>query len=369
MNNNPKIFVVEDELIAAESLAIDLKKLGYKVAGIANSREKAIQKISHTHPELVLMDIKLKGKDDGITTAEEIRNKFEIPVIYLTAYADPKTLERAKNTSPYGYLVKPYKIQDLGATIEVAIQKHKHEQQVRENLAQEKEINTLKSRALALAAHDLRNPLTNILGYTELLKEYSDQFSLEKKNQYFEYIKSAVTVMNESLEDLLIISKAEEGKLAFEPEYLDVVLFCRNLVEEFIAILTEEYSLNFICQSQSYQANLDPKIIRHILTNLLSNAIKYSPQGGKIIVELICGRGQIVFQIQDQGIGIPLEYQAKIFQLFERADNVGSIKGTGLGLCIIKKCVDLHGGTIQIESKENVGTTFTITILTDNNFN
>jgi len=359
-----KILVVEDELIAAESLALDLKRLGYKVIGIVDSGEKAINKTDKTKPDLVLMDIMLKGEVDGIAAADKIYNTFAIPVIYLTAYADANTLERAKNSSPYGYLVKPYKAVELNSTIQVALQKYQEEQQIQAQLAQEKDNSLLKSRALAVASHDLRNPLTNILGYSELLRDYGEKFPPEKRNEYFDWIKYSVTHMNESLEDLLLISKAEEGKLICEPETLDIVDFFRHIIDEFKPSITSQHQLIFNCHHQSYLANIDRKLLRHILNNLISNAIKYSPSGGKITLNLICKQNQIFFQIQDEGIGMPEEYQTKIFQIFERADNVGSIKGNGLGLSIVKKAVDLHEGTIKFKSQEDVGTTFTVTIPT-----
>ena len=107
---------------------------------------------------------------------------------------------------------------------------------------------------------------------------------------------------------------------------------------------------------------MDEKLLRHILANLLSNAIKYSPQGGAVQLELDCQAGQAFFRVQDQGIGIPLEAQGRLFDTFHRAENVGNIPGTGLGMSIVKKSVDLHGGTISFTSQVGVGTTFTVVI-------
>ena len=361
---NIKILIVEDELIAAESLALDIKRLGYQVVGIVDTGEKAIAKIAQTQPELILMDIMLKGHWDGITTAGKILEKIDIPIIYLTAYTDEQTLTRAKKTSPYGYLVKPYKSQDLKTTIEMAINQYQKAQKMQHILAREKEIKELKSQALSTAAHDLRIPLTTILVSSEFLRDYSDQFTQDKKNRYFDRIKSAVNTLNQSLEDLLLLGKAEEGKIPFEPEEFNLIEFFLQLIEQFESILDEDYRFVFNYQSFCEQACLDKKLLRHILTNLLSNAIKYSPDGGNITLSLECDREQVKFQVQDEGIGIPLSYQKKLFQVFERGNNVRSIKGTGLGLSIVKKAVDLHQGLIKINSRENVGTTVIVTLPT-----
>ena len=359
--NPKKILIVEDELIAAESLALDLRKLGYKVVGVVTSGEKAIAKTSEVQPNLILMDIMLKGDMDGISAARIIHDRFDIPIIYLTAYADVNTLDRAKSTGAYGYLVKPYKLQDVSSTLALALAKHQQDAKIKENLVRQKKLNKLKSQALATASHDLRTPLTNILGYTELLRDYGEIISEEKKQKYFEHIKSAVGTMNESLEDLLLISRAEEGKIKLSIDNFDIVAFFRHVVEEYSG-LTERHELKFICPEESYPAFLDRKMLGHILHNLLSNAIKYSPEGGNISVGLSFPEEQITFYVQDRGIGIPDDYHKKLFHIFERASNVGLIKGNGLGLSIVKKAVELHQGTITVESQEGVGSKFTVTI-------
>ncbi len=360
--NIVKIMIVEDELIAAESLSLDLKRLGYNVTAIVDSGEKAIQTSSEFPPDLILMDIMLKGDLDGITAAETIYHRLSIPIVYLSAYADNQTLDRAKQTAPYGYLVKPYKSQELKTTIEIALYKHQQEQNLIHKLAQEIKVNQIKTHALAVASHDLRTPLTSILGYTELLRDFGNEFDDDKKQKYFDFIKSAVTHMNESLEDLLLISKAEENRIKVEPEQFDIVDFCDAVLAEFQPTLTEQHNLILDSNVKSDRIFLDPKLLRHILNNLISNAIKYSPKGGDIFLKLISHENEIIFEIKDKGIGIPDSYQTKLFQLFERGDNVGDIEGNGLGLSIVKKAVELLKGEIKVSSEQNIGTTFTITI-------
>lgn len=351
-----KILIVEDELLIAKGLARKLKKMGYTVVDIVSSGAKAIEKTAETQPDIILMDIVIKGEIDGITTAEKIRKKSNIPIIYITAYADDETLERAEITGSYGYILKPFKERELHATIKMALNKH---QEFLKTIAANQE----KSRYLSIAAHDLRNPLTTILGSSELLRDYSHKLSPDKKKQYFDNISQAASNMNEVLEELLLISKAEEGKLTFTPEVIDIVEFFGNVVKPFQTTLDAEYNLIFLCQHQSYQTLVDRNILHHVLINLISNAIKYSPNGGKIMLELICEEDKIYFTVQDDGIGIPQTYlTSQLFKVFERANNVGSIKGTGLGLSIVKQEVELHGGTIELDSKEGKGTTVKVTI-------
>ena len=128
------ILVVEDEPIVAKDIQVSLQRLGYGVPTMAASGEDAIRKTRESHPDLILMDIVLKGKMDGVETAKQIRKQYDVPVIYLTAYADDHTLERAKTTAPAGYMLKPYQPNELRTTIELALHRARHDRQMNENL-------------------------------------------------------------------------------------------------------------------------------------------------------------------------------------------------------------------------------------------
>lgn len=128
-----RILVVEDEVIVARAISSQLSQLGYVVTGTASSGKVAIAKALETQPELVLMDIILKGEMDGIATASHIREQLDVPVIFLTAYGDNNTLERAKITQPFGYIVKPFTTKDLKIAIEIGLLKHQLERELRQN--------------------------------------------------------------------------------------------------------------------------------------------------------------------------------------------------------------------------------------------
>jgi len=126
---NTRIMIVEDEWTVAEDIKISLQNLGYTISSVTSSGKEAIQKAEEDRPDLVLMDIVLQGEMDGIEAANQIRSRFNIPIVYLTAYADDKVLERAKITEPFGYIVKPFISEDLKITIEIALYKHKAERE------------------------------------------------------------------------------------------------------------------------------------------------------------------------------------------------------------------------------------------------
>ncbi|HBL60091.1 MAG TPA: hypothetical protein DDZ80_16975 [Cyanobacteria bacterium UBA8803] len=240
---------------------------------------------------------------------------------------------------------------------------------LRKALAKEKELNELKSRFVAMISHEFRTPLTTILSSAELLQRYSQRFTEEKKITHLGRIQLSVEHMTQMLNDVLLLGKTEAGKFEFQPAPLDIRQFCRALVEEFQLSADSRHTIHFeecsslsSLQGQGRYPHLDRKLLRHILSNLLSNAIKYSPKSSTVNFKLAVEDKQIIFQIEDRGIGIPEEDQCHLFESFHRAKNVGTIPGTGLGLAIVKNLVTLHSGQITLQSQVGVGTTFIVTL-------
>lgn len=528
--SSTKILIVEDERIVALSIQNKLERLGYTVTANVASAEAAIASIVPNLPDLVLMDIKLKGKIDGIEAAAQIRKNFQLPIVYLTAYNDNETIERAKLTEPYGYLLKPFESRDLATTIEIALYKHLMEQKLRDReqwlattlnsigdaviatnpqgaivfmnpvaeaitgwkqeealnrdlsyvfqtihettrevvenpvslalnkcttvalanstllitrdgreipiddsaapikneagnilgavlvfhdvteqrriksileqtneelelrvaestaqlrdtnaqlkaeiiqrqqlenklkltLSKERELNDLKSRIVATISHEYRTPLTTILSSTELLENYGDKWSPDKKQRHFQRIQESVHHLTKLVNDMIFIDQAQTRKLDFHPAPLDLETLTRELVDAFCSELTDEYSIIFQCQGTFKNAILDRDLLQIMISNLLSNAIKYSPDGGAILLELIDKESQILIRISDEGIGIPPNDQPYLFQSLFRGSNIDLTPGVGLGLVMVKESVDLHGGKISVESEVGVGTTFTV---------
>jgi len=356
-----KILIVEDELLIAKGLARKLEKLGYEVVAIVSSGRAALQKITEVIPDLILMDIVIKGEMDGIETTETIRKQYNIPVIYVTAYADDQTLTRAEETGSYGYLLKPFKEREVHATIKMALKKHQENVTIESSLAHAESRSQEKTEYISIASHDLRTPLTAIQMSAGMLQRYGNKLTEDKKEKHLKRIQTAAQHMNQLLEDILTLSRTEAGKLDFHPEPIDVVEFCEEVLDEIKAIASAKHSLRLTLYGDNQVINLDPLILRHILSNLLSNAIKYSPEGGTINLDVTPTTTEITFTVRDRGIGLPSEYQKKLFQRFERADNVGKIPGTGLGLSIVKRLIDLHGGEITVESQQGKGSIFTVT--------
>ncbi|MEG3836180.1 MULTISPECIES: ATP-binding protein [unclassified Microcoleus] len=357
-----KILIVEDELLIAKNLSPKLEKLGYQIADIVSSGADAIQRARELRPDLILMDIVIKGDIDGIETAAIINQELDIPIIYTTAYADDETLQRAENTGSYGYLLKPFKEREMHATIKIALSKHQEAVSLKNLMALAAEKSENRARFISMAYHDLSTPLTTIQLSAEMLEDSDLQRSAGTTHKNVDRIKKAVSNMSGLLEDILMLSKAESGKISLNLNPINATDLCNSILEELQPIVTDKHLIHFRSHTNPLHANLDAKLLHHLLTNLLSNAIKYSPNGGNVSLELSCENQQIILCVRDEGIGMTAEYQEKLFQQFERGANVGNIKGSGLGLCIVKHIVDLHGGTISVESAIGKGTTFIVAL-------
>lgn len=221
-------------------------------------------------------------------------------------------------------------------------------------LEQTKRLSDLKLQFFSMASHELRTPLSTILLSAESLQINHQHLSEEQKWANVQRIHRTATQMSQQIVDLLTLTRAEAGKLEFNPELLDLKSFCQQAIEE-IEVGSNQ-RIAFTCDCHNRKAFWDKKLARSLLTNLLSNAIKYSPNDASVQFILRCNDQTAILQICDRGIGIPTTDQPYIQDVFRRGSNVGEIAGTGLGLAVVKTCVELHRGEWAIESQEGQGT-------------
>lgn len=240
--------------------------------------------------------------------------------------------------------------------------KHDEVEALERTLTQEKELNELKLRLFSMISHEFRTPLSVILLSAQLLREILQESVDENKLKNLYRIQSSAKLMNQLITDLLTFTRAEAGKLDFNPQLINLESFCLNLLENFQLLDTKQTAIHFIKYGRCYRASMDEKLLYSILSNLLLNAIKYSSPGGNIYLLLKCEVETTIFQVKDEGIGIPQHEQQKIYEPFYRGQNVENIVGSGLGLSVVKKCVELHQGEIFVESEVGVGTIFTVKI-------
>lgn len=244
-------------------------------------------------------------------------------------------------------------------------ERHAAEQEIRDALSRQQELNVLKSRFVSMTSHEFRTPLATVLSSAELLRHYEQRLTPERRDELLQTIQLSVQRMTDMLDNILLIGRVEAERVAFVPRQLDLPRFCHNLIQEVRRasqargdVVLAEVELDI--QLPEPVLALDEKLLREILGNLLSNAFKYSPDGGQIRFGVRQQGQQVVFDVQDHGIGIPPEDLPQLFDAFHRAQNVGTIPGTGLGLCIVRKSVELHHGEISVSSEPGHGTHFSV---------
>ena len=229
--------------------------------------------------------------------------------------------------------------------------RRKAEEDIRSALTRQLELNALRSRFVSMTSHEFRTPLATILSSAELMRYYSDRMDAAEKDETLEGIEVAVQRMTNMLERVMLIGKSEADMLDFSPRMLNLDQLCRDLLSDAMAQQRGSTSqVNYRFDLADPMGTYDEKLLRHIFSNLLSNALKYSPQGQPIEFRVQKDGTQVIFEVIDQGIGIPPLEIPHLFDSFHRASNVGNIPGTGLGLSIVKKSVELHGGSIEVES-------------------
>ena len=233
-------------------------------------------------------------------------------------------------------------------------------QEVMRALETEKELNDLKSQFITTASHEFRTPLTTILSSVALIDEYSNTDDHEKRTRNTKRIRSAVHNLTQILNDFLSLSKLEEGVVRNHPEPMNIQEMGTDLVDEIKGMLKSGQQIKYEHSGDS-EVTLDKQLLKNVLLNLLSNAIKYSPEHKVIRLNTACNKEEIRLSVTDEGIGIPKEDQPLLFERFFRAQNAGQVQGTGLGLNIVKKYIELMGGDISFSSTMNKGSTFTIT--------
>ncbi|MGD0815345.1 MAG: PAS domain S-box protein [Verrucomicrobiota bacterium] len=246
-----------------------------------------------------------------------------------------------------------------------------NEEHSRQELKLERELNRIKSQFVSMVSHEFRTPLCVINTAAYLLGGYSERLTSEELSEHAKEIQFAVGRMTRMMEDLLVHEKLQAGKMECRLSHLDLDVFCRELISELASLPGAACVIECAIDPAVREAFLDERILRHVLCNLLSNAIKYSLDGQPVKLEVtrvaanapIAGGARapqgdhIQLLVRDSGIGIPAADLAKVFQAFHRSANVGNRPGTGMGLAIVKKFVDLHRGMIHVESTEGKGTT------------
>ncbi len=383
-----EILIVEDDILTANVIQKYLTNNGYDVTAIAPNAIKTFEELERVKPDLILMDIFLRDSIDGIQIAQQIKGKYDIPIIYLTADSSEETIARAKITEPFGYLVKPVDSKILITNVELTIQKqlsHNNkilealrikneelEQKVKERTSEllktntelKKEIELRKQaeealkkaerlatigKMSAILAHEIRNPLNSIKINADILMETLDL--PDNKRRRLEIIQIEVNRLNNLVKEVL--SYTRQLNLV----YTDFNIF--DLVENVATQLKphfEDKKIIFNNNLKKVNIRADSEKLKQVFINLILNAVDAVSNNG--IIEFYCENSdsRIDIYIKDNGCGI--SEPEKIFEPFYTTKNLG----TGLGLSITQNIIEQHLGTIKVISSKKGETVFCLTI-------
>jgi PAS domain S-box-containing protein len=319
-------------------------------------------------------------KKDGHEFPVEISLSFSeadgkfIAIAFITDITQRKKAEEALKQGEEQLLIYAAELEkkvqarteDLNQSInnlekEIAERK-KAEEEVKKALEREKELNELKSKFVSIASHEFRTPLSTILSSVSLVDQYNEKGDRDKIVKHTQRVKASVNHLTAILNDFLSLGKLEEGKVEVKREPIDLGELFTEVMEEIRMQLKEGQQIQIEGDTGKHVLLSDVRILRNILFNLLSNAIKYSDPGKGIFLSHSHELSVVNIIIRDEGIGIPQEDHKHMFDRFFRASNAGNIPGTGLGLNIVRRYVDLLGGSITFSTEYRKGTTFVVSI-------
>ena len=361
------ILVVDDIEQNVMVVSQILRTAGYNVIP-AFSGSSALGILEKRQPHLVLLDVMMPDMD-GFEVCERIKNTEtlrSIPIIFLSALHDTDKKVKALEVGGVDYITKPFQEAEVLARVNLHIRTHELELERKLHIDQLQELNAEKDRLMGIVSHDLRSPLSGIVGLSELMREAQDPLDAEFIRQMSEVIYSTSSHLINLVNDLLDIAKIESGeqhKLQLSTIPISEVF---TSVKTIFFQLAKQKHINFVLEQVDDSLTLDCDVakLKQIFNNLVSNAIKFTPESGSVYLKHSQSNEFNIFKVQDTGIGISSENLPKLYEKFGDHQRLGTDgeKGTGLGMPIVKSFVDLHGGTIEIESEVGKGTTFVISL-------
>jgi two-component system sensor histidine kinase/response regulator len=382
-----RILIVEDELVVACHLTDTLEDLGYAVVDAVATGEEAVHRARTLRPTAILMDIRLAGAMDGIQAAAQIRSERDIPIVFLSAHAGEDTLQRATATEPFGYLVKPFKPTELRCALEIALRQHammarlrdpelrprrtteppardpgrdpardpEIDRRVRERTAQLEAANRELEAFSYSVAHDLRSPLRGIQGFSEILIEDHGTALGTEALGHVVRVQGAARRMNWLIEDLLELSRTAQAELRRAP--VDLARLAREIAGRLQA--AEPARAVSVAIADPISVIGDERLLGVALENLIGNAWKFTAQRSPATIEIgtVAHGGATACFVRDNGAGFDVRQADKLFTAFQRFHSMAEFEGSGVGLAIVQRIIQRHGGRIWADSAVGAGTT------------
>jgi signal transduction histidine kinase len=351
MTMGRNVLIVEDESIVAMELEEQVKGLDCGVIGPASTAAAALRLCEANAPDLVLMDIRIQGAQDGVEAAQTLRRRFGVPVIYLTALADGITMERAKLTNPAGYLLKPVRPDELKAAVEIALYKSETDRVLEHQRAE----------FVAMLAHDIRSPLQTVSGCAELLAEELKKSDLTDAGDLVRRMRESLSHTTDMINNLLTLITFEFGRVELARAPLPVNDTIRRVKDRYAREASRrELILENRLASDLPFVEADQLILERIIANLLVNALKFTPRGGRITLSSEVRGDHVVASVANTGPEIAPDDMPHLFERGWRRATDLDIEGSGLGLYIVKTLVEMLHGQVTVESTVASGTSFKV---------
>lgn len=387
------IYVAEDDPLSGKMMNITIKRIGFEFVGLGTDTDTVIKEVGELRPDIVLMDIDMPGAQDGIGATEIITQKYQIPVIYVTANSEDSVFDRALKTSPFGYVLKPVTRDNLRTVVQMGYTRHLLDKQLQEKQAEllelnnvledkvaertkeiedkniqlekalqkEKELNEFQSRIVTTISHEFRTPMTTIMSSAEIMEMLiKNDKPKEKIYRHTKLVKTSVKELLELLNDVLIIEKFDSGRYEVIKEELDMDQYFQDLKFKLDIGIGKNHKIEWLVTNELGNTKTDKKLFTQVLNNILSNAFKYSEKESRVEIIAKTDDTRFYFSVKDEGIGMDENTVNMVFDSFYRAKNVTNIEGTGMGLSILKKSIDLLGGDVKVESKPHEGSKFMV---------
>ncbi|MDX1618519.1 MAG: hybrid sensor histidine kinase/response regulator [Balneolaceae bacterium] len=370
--NDTTVLIIDDTEPNVRLLAHVLKREGYEVLA-AFSGEDALKLVEKKKPEIILLDIMMPGMD-GFEVCERLKKKEEtsdIPVIFLSALSETDSKVKGFKAGGVDYITKPFQREEVLARIELHLRLNRLQNRLEEKISQLKEreewlnrLNAQKDELMRIVGHDIRNPVTGIIGVAQLLKNSESSMSEDQRKLMYKTIEESGKKLQNLVNDLL---KKEKAELNLEELNLEEVRL-EHLLQRVIELhqptaLSKEITVDLEI-NEPVQMELDRQKMDQVMGNLISNALKFTPRGGTVSIALDSTEERVKIVVNDTGVGIPTEDMDSLLNGSEKTipvrEGTQGEKGSGFGLDIIKQFTELHGGDVEVESVEGEGTRFTL---------
>ena len=359
-----RVLVVEDEGIVAMDLGAMLPRMGYEVVGTSATGEGALSLAAEHNPDLILMDIVLRGEMDGIEAARRITEQIAVPVLYLTAHSDRATLDRATETSPYGYVVKPFAEVDLRVAIEVTMRRFAADVELRDvqaRLAQQEQLAAL-GRLVAAISHEINNPLQGLLGHLYLAKSrVADHPEMEGVQTYLDAVQTEanhIAGIVRRVRDLYAVSGVVDA-----PSYPCEVL-CDVLLVTDARLRAADISVVVADEVRLPGVAIPSDQLTQIFHAVVLNAPRAMPGGGVLTISSqrpVSEPRAIAISFANTGSALTDEMRARIFEPFATPYPT-DVHGADLGLPIARQIAEAYGGAIQVAAGDAGGTVFNVVL-------